>query len=189
MSTLHVYPLAFSDSRPSRKLDTTQIVSQVVIIIGPAFLAAEGGVQFFNTTLSMGLPSPPAYMVVGRMMSFVGPNSTFISHMIITKIFVCVDIASLVTQSIGSAMLFQDDPSPNITILQTGRNVLIAGFVLQLGAFAIFTIIAILFHRKAWEIKGDKMTPLEPLFRVFYTAAVLVILRSTYRTIGTLYRP
>jgi len=117
-------------------------------------------------------------------MSYVGPESTFISHTVITKVFVIVDIFCFMTQSAGSAFLFQKDPLAHINQLKIGRAVLITGFVFQMGAFCIFTLIAILFHRKSIQLKGDKLSPLRPLFWSFYLMASLIIIRSIYRTIG-----
>jgi hypothetical protein len=117
-------------------------------------------------------------------MSYVGPESTFISHTIITKVFVVVDIISFMTQSAGSAFLFQEDPLAHVDQLKLGRAVLITGFVFQMGAFCVFTIIAILFHRKSIQLKGDQLRPLRPLFWAFYLMASLIIIRSIYRTIG-----
>jgi hypothetical protein len=59
------------------------------------------------------------------------------------------------TQSAGSAFLFQEDPLAHVDQLKLGRAVLITGFVFQMGAFCVFTIITILFHRKSIQLKGD----------------------------------
>ena len=117
-------------------------------------------------------------------MSYVGPESTFISHTVITKVFVLVDIVSFMTQSAGSAFLFQEDPIAHINQLKIGRAVLITGFVFQMAAFCVFTLIAILFHRKSIQLKGDDLRPLRPLFWAFYLIAGLIIIRSIYRTVG-----
>ena len=117
-------------------------------------------------------------------MSYVGPESTFISHTIITKVFIFVDIICFMTQSTGSALLFQQDPATHTNQLKIGRAVLITGFVLQMGAFCFFTLIAALFHRKSIQLKGYKLRPLNPLFWAFYVVAALIIVRSVYRTIG-----
>ena len=117
-------------------------------------------------------------------MSYVGPESTFISHTMITKVFVFVDIFCFLTQSAGSAFLFQEDPLAHLNQLRIGRAVLITGFVFQMGAFCIFTLLAILFHRKSIQLKGDSLRPLRPLFSVFYLVAGLIIIRSIYRTVG-----
>lgn len=117
-------------------------------------------------------------------MSYVGPESTIISHTVITKIFVFVDIVCFMTQSAGSAFLFQEDPAAHLNQLKIGRAVLITGFVFQMAAFCIFTLIAALFHRKSVQLKGDQLRPLKPLFWAFYVVAGLIIIRSIYRTIG-----
>ena len=117
-------------------------------------------------------------------MSYVGHESTFISHTVVTKVFVFVDIICFITQSIGSAFLFQEDPLAHLDQLKIGRVILITGFVFQMGAFCFFTLITILFHRKSIQLKGDKLRPLRTLFWAFYVVASLIIVRSIYRTIG-----
>ena len=114
----------------------------------------------------------------------MGPESTFISHTMITKVFVLVDIICFMTQSAGSAFLFQQDPAAHINQLKIGRAVLITGFVFQMAAFCIFTLFTILFHRKSIQLKGDLLDPLRPLFWALYLIASLIIIRSIYRTVG-----
>ena len=114
----------------------------------------------------------------------MGPESTLISHTIITKVFVFVDIICFLTQSAGSAFLFQKDPTAHLNQLKIGRAVLITGFVFQMGAFCIFTLFTILFHRKSIQLKGGSLRPLQPLFWAFYLMASLIIIRSIYRTGG-----
>lgn len=117
-------------------------------------------------------------------MSYVGPESTFISHTIITKVFVVIDILSFLTQSTGSAFLFQKDPTNHIDQLKLGRAVLITGFVFQMAAFCFFVLVTILFHSKSVQLKGVNLRPLKPLFWAFYVVSSLIIVRSIYRTIG-----
>ena len=70
----------------------------------------------------MDLPLPLAeplylrtdYMIVGRIMSYVGPGYSFISHSKLTKIFVVADVIAILTQSGGGAMMVR--PLPDLTM-------------------------------------------------------------------------
>ncbi|KAG9011448.1 hypothetical protein FRB90_007261 [Tulasnella sp. 427] len=66
------------------------VVSQTGLIVAPAFLAAQD------------------YMIIGRVMSFVGKEYGYIDHNKITKIFVGADIFAILTQGGGGAMLFAE---------------------------------------------------------------------------------
>jgi hypothetical protein len=116
-------------------------------------------------------------------MSFVGPESTFISHTVITKIFVIVDIICILSQAAGAGALSGNNASKSSVSL--GRTILIAGLLLQVVSFGLFIIVAVLFDFKARQLKGDQLKQLRPLFIAYYISAVLIVARSIYRTIGT----
>ncbi|KAG8800096.1 hypothetical protein FRC16_003718 [Serendipita sp. 398] len=141
------------------------IVSQTCIVAAPSFSAAQD------------------YMIIGRMMSYVGSESTFISHSIVTKLFVFIDIVCVLTQSTGIAMLTMGSGGPDS--MSTGRGILIFGLFLQIASFVIFLFIAILFDRKSLSLHRDKieLKRLRPLFTAFYISAVLIIGRCVYRAI------
>lgn len=116
-------------------------------------------------------------------MSFVGPESTFISHTIITKLFVIIDILCFLSQAAGAGALSGHNASKSSVSL--GRVILIAGLMLQVASFSIFVVIVVLFDFKARQLKGDQLKQLRPLFTAYYISAILIIGRSIYRTIGT----
>ncbi|KDQ20013.1 hypothetical protein BOTBODRAFT_384220 [Botryobasidium botryosum FD-172 SS1] len=139
------------------------IPSEVLVIVAPAFLAAQ------------------CYMVVGRMISFVGPGHSIIKHSLLTKIFVACDIVSILTQSGGGSMLSSQD---NINQVMLGRKILIAGLAIQVVAFGIFFFVALMFDIKSRRALGrEYLKPLRPLFIAFYINAILITGRSIYRTI------
>jgi len=117
-------------------------------------------------------------------MSYVGPESTFISHTVITRVFVVLHWICFLTQTLGSGLFFQEDPFAHLRQLKLARTILFAGFVFQIGALCLFTLIAILFHRKSIQLKGEQLRPLRPFFWSFYIVAALIMIRSIYRTIG-----
>jgi hypothetical protein len=115
-------------------------------------------------------------------MSYVGPESTWMSHTVITKLFVIIDIACVLTQSAGTSMVSND--SNGRDAIMAGRGVLIGGLIAQVASFGIFVVITVFFHRKARQLKGSELDKLEPLFKVFYVASGLIIGRSIFRTVG-----
>ncbi|PVF93987.1 RTA1-domain-containing protein [Serendipita vermifera] len=145
---------------PSLSLFAT---SQVLIVVSPSFLAAQD------------------YMIVGRMMAYVGPEASPISHTIITKLFVFLDIVCVLTQTGGISLFSTNTTNKNAITL--GRNVLIIGLVAQIIAFMVFVILTIIFDIRSRRIKGADIARLRPLFIVFYISALMVIGRSIYRTI------
>ncbi|KAG8752950.1 hypothetical protein FRC14_006574 [Serendipita sp. 396] len=150
--------------------------SQTSILVAPAFLAAQD------------------YMIIGRMMSYVGIKGTIIPHRFITKTFVFIDVICLITQAAGIAMFVSNvskfDPDSRKAVLR-GRNILLGGLVLQIVAFCIFLIIAILFHLKTRRLMnekrdekdGEKARSLRPLFIAFYASGFFVTGRSVFRAI------
>ncbi|KAF8710521.1 Intermediate peptidase, partial [Rhizoctonia solani] len=137
------------------------IPSETLIITAPAFLAAN------------------SYMIFGRIMAYVGPEYGLVGHEFITKVFVGADIVAILTQASGGSMLSGDDFSS----IKIGRTVLIVGLAFQVVAFGIFMFIALAFDLKTRRKLGDKMTPIRPLIWAFYVSALLIIIRSIFRTI------
>ena len=115
-------------------------------------------------------------------MSFVGPDSTFISHTVITKVFVFIDVICVLTQALGVTILSGSD-TPSLSQVQLGRSILLAGLLIQIGSFLFFVAVTIAFDRKSRSLIGDRINELRPLLTAFYISAVLIIGRSVYRTI------
>ncbi|KAG8739637.1 hypothetical protein FRC10_005373 [Ceratobasidium sp. 414] len=137
------------------------IISQIFIIIAPAFLAAN------------------EYMIFGRIMAYVGSEHGFIRPTIITKLFVGADVLTIFTQAAGGSMLNGNDMSS----LRIGRLVLIGGLAAQVGTFAIFMVLAIAFDIRTRRRLGSDMKTVRPLMWALYASGVLIIIRSIYRTI------
>ena len=117
-------------------------------------------------------------------MSFVGPGSSFISHRVITKLFVIIDILCVLTQSTGVTVLTNNDGAVDMNRVTLGRWILIGGLMAQVISFAFFVFIAIAFDLRSQKLVGERLKELRPLFTVFYISAFLIIGRSVYRTIG-----
>ncbi|KEP54383.1 intermediate peptidase [Rhizoctonia solani 123E] len=137
------------------------IPSETLIITAPAFLAANN------------------YMIFGRIMAYVGSEYGLVGHELITKVFVTADVVAILTQASGGSMLSGDDFSS----VKIGRTILIVGLAFQVVSFGIFMFIALAFDLKTRRNLGSKMNPIRPLIWAFYLSAVLIIVRSIFRTI------
>lgn len=140
--------------------DTPDIISQVCIIVAPAFIAAQN------------------YMLVGRLMSYLGKEFSPMSHALITKIFVVCDVISIFTQAASASMLNGTD----LNTILAGFHILIAALAFQVIMFLIFVVITIVFDRRSRQGLGDARKPVQPLFTAFYISAFMIITRSIYRT-------
>ncbi|CCO26235.1 mitochondrial intermediate peptidase [Rhizoctonia solani AG-1 IB] len=89
------------------------------------------------------------------------------------------DVVAILTQASGGSMLSGD----NFSTVKIGRTILIVGLAFQVVAFGIFMFIALAFDLKTRRSLGDKMAPIRPLMWAFYASAVLIIVRSIFRTI------
>ncbi|KAG8687598.1 hypothetical protein FRC09_013400 [Ceratobasidium sp. 395] len=138
------------------------IISETLIIVAPAFLAAND------------------YMIFGRIMAYVGSEHGIVRHGLITKIFVGADVVAILTQATGGSML---SGNGGISTIKLGRAILIVGLALQVISFGIFMFIAVTFDVKTRRSLGDKMNTIRPLIWAFYVSALLIIIRSIYRTI------
>ncbi|KAG8810119.1 hypothetical protein FRC17_003084 [Serendipita sp. 399] len=148
--------------------------SQTCILVAPAFLAAQASAR--------------------DRMSYVGINATVISHRFITKLFVFIDVICLLTQAAGIAIFVTNvsefDPDSRRAVLR-GRNILLAGLIIQIVAFILFLIIAISFDVKSRKVMNEqgkekereKLQSLRPLFIAFYASGFLVTGRSVFRAI------
>lgn len=136
------------------------IVSQVSVIVAPAFIAAQN------------------YMMVGRAMSYLGKEWSPISHTLITKIFVVGDVISILSQAAGASFLDSD----RLDTIRIGFYILIAALVFQVVMFTVFVVFTVVFDRRSRKGLGAARDPIQPLFTAFYISAAMVILRSIYRT-------
>lgn len=117
-------------------------------------------------------------------MNYVGSSYSVLRPNLITYIFVGCDVASIATQGIGSAVLFQE--GTNLKKLKSGRVILIAGLFIQIIAFAVFLAVAAIFDRKSHNALKLRVAKLRPLMNAFYISGALILLRSIYRVVGTL---
>ncbi|KAG8739911.1 hypothetical protein FRC12_016172 [Ceratobasidium sp. 428] len=155
------------------------IISETLIIVAPAFLAANG-LYYTHTCVPVPNYIPSDYMIFGRIMAYVGSEHGIVKHGLITKIFVGADVVAILTQATGGSML---SGNGGISTIKLGRAILIVGLALQVISFGVFMFIAVTFDVKTRRSLGDKMNTIRPLIWAFYVSALLIIIRSIYRTI------
>ena len=144
------------------------------------------------------------YMIVGRIMAYVGGEYSFIKHTWITKIFVGIDLFAILTQAGGGAMLVRYRSSlstcPNSRYTQanaggdpkklnTAKNILLIGLVIQIVAFCFFCFVAIRYNLRtrrepALAPYQKEMKGLKRLWMAFYVTGLLITGRSIYRLAG-----
>jgi hypothetical protein len=112
----------------------------------------------------------------GRRFALISPNW-------ITGIFVTMDCVSIVAQSIGAAMLFND--SLSLDELKKARLILEAGLFVQVLGFSIFLFVAVWFDVKTTRHLGERITHLRWFMNAFYISGALIMIRSIYRLAGT----
>ncbi|KAG8955682.1 hypothetical protein FRC04_007673 [Tulasnella sp. 424] len=142
------------------------VISQTGVIVAPAFLAAQD------------------YMIIGRIMSYVGKEYGYINHTRITKIFVGADIAAILTQASGGSMLSGN----NMDSMRVGQKILLGGLALQVITFGIFAFVAISFDVRSYRAPAlrpfqREMQGMRKLWIAFYISSVLITARSIYRTV------
>jgi hypothetical protein len=115
----------------------------------------------------------------GRRFALISPNW-------ITAIFVATDCVSIVAQSIGAAMLFNDALS--LDELKRARRILEAGLFVQVLAFSVFLFIAVWFDLKTTRHLGPRIAHLRWFMNAFYISGALIMIRSIYRLAGTSVR-
>ncbi|KAG9048041.1 hypothetical protein FS837_000929 [Tulasnella sp. UAMH 9824] len=127
-----------------------------------------------------------SYIVVERMMTFVGKEYGFTDHNEITNIFLGADVVAIVMQIIGAAVL--TEAREDLYQAKVAKKILVAGLLLQIITFGIYSFFAAAFDFRssrdpALRAYGTQMKGLRKLWIVFYVSAVLITLRSIYRAV------
>lgn len=120
--------------------------------------------------------TPTSFVYGGRRFALISPNW-------ITGIFVTMDCVSIIAQSIGAAMLFND--SLSLDELKRARLILEAGLFVQVIGFSIFLFIAVWFDIKTTRHLGERIAHLRWFMNAFYISGGLIMIRSIYRLAGT----
>jgi len=144
------------------------IVSLVALIIAPIFVALGN------------------YLVCGSIVRYVGVQYSLFRPAIIERFFVISDVASFLVQGIGASVFASatTNNSPQ-SVFDTAQAILIAGFVIQLAALALFLVTCVYVdirtrsHPSAAVCSG----PWRRMFVALYVSVSAILVRSIYRTI------
>ena len=141
------------------------ITQSLLILIAPILFAAS------------------VYMTLGRLMLRTQSTSySIIRAKWVTKMFVTADVLCFVIQCGGAGMLTQ---AKDAAAFKRGENVILGGLILQILVFAVFFVVAGIWHRRlsaiptavAAEVRWEKHVWL------LYSASVCITVRNFCRVI------
>ncbi|KAG9048039.1 hypothetical protein FS837_000927 [Tulasnella sp. UAMH 9824] len=156
---------AIAEESPSSYLPA----SQVLLVATPTLLVAQ------------------SYIIIERMMDFIGKEYGPVRHNEITKVFFGLDMIAMALQAVGVSMLEDAVGKPHQA--QVGNQILVVGLLLQVITFGIYT---------AWVTVFDFLSSRDPALRpykiplrslrmlwiAFYASAVLITIRTIYRIVA-----
>ncbi|KAJ5188680.1 RTA-like protein [Penicillium cf. griseofulvum] len=124
------------------------------------------------------------YILLGRFIQLLGPESSIIKPKLYLWIFCTCDIVSLVIQAVGGGMA-SGEAGVVGGDTATGTHIMVAGIVFQLVSITIFIFCAVDFVRRVirksllQSVTGSVI----PLFVAMILSIVCMYIRSIYRTI------
>lgn len=117
------------------------------------------------------------YMTTGRMIVSLGPQgNSFLGHRWMTKLYVLVDIACILSQLYGTGLVASGNPSK----LAESRTVIIAGLITQFVAMFVFILSCGFVHMRFKTQLGGSM-----LYTTYFisveAAGICLLLRNLVR--------
>ncbi|KAL2863139.1 RTA1 domain-containing protein [Aspergillus lucknowensis] len=147
--------------------------SQTMIVLAPVFVCAS------------------LYILLSRVMRFTQPEGTaekeakvlngFLKVSWLPKIFVTLDVVSMLTQGGGSGIAASGEWEGSLEDIGTG--VLIGGLALQLATFSVFLIVVITFHLRALRGGAALEDGMIKVIYGIYIAGFFIMVRSIFRLI------
>ncbi|KAL2446264.1 hypothetical protein ABEF95_008825 [Exophiala dermatitidis] len=145
------------------------IMQNLLLLAAPPFLAAT------------------VYMIFRRLTNALDANKlSFISPRWLTKIYVLIDIACIVSQFTGSVMPASGDP----TAIELSKHIILGGLILQLVALALFILFCWQVHHRLSNTATEKVLRFkysnvrwQMHFRALELATALLLVRSLVRMI------
>ncbi|KAF2736347.1 hypothetical protein EJ04DRAFT_171143 [Polyplosphaeria fusca] len=146
---------------------TPYIIQSLLILIAPILFAAS------------------IYMVLGRLMLRTDSASlSLIRPQWVTRIFVAGDIWCFMIQSGGAGILAKAD-TPND--VNRGEIIILGGLILQILIFAVFIVVASIWHFRLSASGADEMQrgviPWRRYIALLYVASSCITVRNIYRVI------
>lgn len=143
------------------------IIQSLFILIAPIFYAAS------------------IYGLLEKLIIYVKAESTIpLRPTLITKLFLIGDILAFIMQSTGGGMQAMAANSGDLSMSQTGADVVVIGLSIQFVFFFFFIVLTILFDVRT-RSKKQKFTQgnWRLLLRVLEVSIILLLIRSVYRFI------
>ncbi|CZR58893.1 related to RTA1 domain protein [Phialocephala subalpina] len=143
------------------------IVQALLILLAPILFAAS------------------VYMLLGRLIHATAAEAYCIIRVSwITKIFVGSDILCFLVQALGAGMLAGAN---SVASKNRGKDVILAGLILQIVIFWFFLLVALVFHRRLRARPTGKSLDggfsWEHFMFMLYCASVLITVRNIFRVI------
>ncbi|KAF5593747.1 7-aminocholesterol resistance [Fusarium pseudoanthophilum] len=142
------------------------ILQNVLLLAGTPFLAAT------------------IYMSLRRVATALdSQHLSFISLRWLTKLYVLIDIACIVSQFIGAIIPASGEPDG----ITKGRTILIAGLIVQLCALSIFILTSLYLYIRIRQETGpfldSSLVRWRRYFRTIEAVTVIMIIRSIVRAV------
>ncbi|KAF5710083.1 7-aminocholesterol resistance [Fusarium mundagurra] len=142
------------------------ILQNVLLLAGTPFLAAT------------------IYMSLRRVATALdSQHLSFISLRWLTKLYVLIDIACIVSQFIGAIIPASGEPDA----ITKGRTILIAGLIVQLCALSIFILTSLYLYIRIRQETGpfldSSLVRWRRYFRTIEAVTVIMIIRSIVRAV------
>ncbi|CAL00643.1 sphingoid long-chain base transporter RSB1 [Aspergillus awamori] len=146
---------------------------------GTAFLMQISTLIIAPTFFTAGI-----YVLLGRFIHLLGPETSILSPKLYLWIFVTCDIISLVVQAVGGGMASMEVNKVNGDTAP-GTHTMVAGIVFQLASITVFVFLAADFVRRTLRMRIlQTMTgTIIPLLGAMIFSVLCIYIRSIYRTI------
>jgi hypothetical protein len=143
------------------------IIQALLILLAPILFAAT------------------VYMILSRLIRATGAeNFSILRVSWVTKIFVGGDVFCFLVQALGAGILSGAD---SLDKKKRGETIILAGLVFQIIIFAIFLLVALIFHTRLRARPTSKSLatglPWERLVFTLYGVSVLITIRNLFRVI------
>lgn len=165
-----------------------QYIVEVVGYIGRALAYNATGqlipyiVQSTFLLLAPILFAASLYMTLSRIIRAVdGERYALIPARWLTGIFVFCDAFSFLIQGSGAGLLVRGSSNA-----ATGQNIIIGGLVFQIGMFALFCLVTLMFNLRIRRRKSPNLSqevPWQGMLAMLYVTSAFIMIRNVFRTV------
>ncbi|KAK0206971.1 RTA1 like protein-domain-containing protein [Desarmillaria ectypa] len=119
------------------------------------------------------------YIVYGRLVvQCLGARFCVLTPTRVSMIFICSDIITFIIQAGGAALIINPDQAT------LGKNIFLAGLILQSISYYVFTLMMLWTH---WKVKNARATTGGEFWWkalwLLYASSFLIIIRTIYRLV------